>query len=177
MQTVPIVIGVIALIFGVGYLVINTNDEATPVTSETTVTPEDTVVEVDTTEEIAVTENSNGDNQAESVESETTTDTTPGVYAAYDPNVIAQSEAEHILLFFHATWCPSCKALDADIVANIDKIPLGVEIYKTDYDTATDLKRKYGVTTQHSIIEISASGEAESSISHPLTLEGVLATI
>ncbi len=174
MKNAPIVIGAIVLILGVGYLVTNTNNEAAPVTTETV---ENTVTEVDTIDETSVTENTEAIDSTESAESETTATAESGVYTTYDAGAIAQSDAEHILLFFHATWCPSCRALDNDIVANADNIPAGVEIYKIDYDTATDLKRQYGVTTQHSIIEITADGKAESDISHPLTLEGVLATI
>lgn len=173
MKNTPIIIGAIALIFGVGYLVTNNNSEAPEsVTQEST---SETVPETVATEETTTAEPVT--NEVSSTEVSTTEDAAPGVYTAYDADAIAESDAEHILLFFHATWCPSCKALDADIVANADSIPAGVEIYKVDYDTSTDLKRQYGVTTQHSIIEITASGEAESGISHGLTLEDVLATL
>ena len=100
-----------------------------------------------------------------------------GKYSTYSAAQIAESSAEHVILFFHATWCPSCRSLDKDIAANSDNIPAGVEIYKVDYDTATDLKKKYGVTTQHSVIEINADGTAKSKISHPRNFEGVIATI
>lgn len=173
MKTAPIIIGAIILIFAIGYFATNNADEAATVVQESAT---DTISETETvtTEETTITEESVDD--AVTTDSAATATAAPGVYTAYDADAIAQSDAEHILLFFHATWCPSCKALDADIVANADSIPAGVEIYKIDYDTATDLKRQYGVTTQHSIIEITASGEAESGISHGLTLEDVLAT-
>lgn len=170
MKNTSIIIGAIVLIIGVGYLVTNNASEPTTVTQEAT-----TETEALATEETTITE--------ESVDEVATTDlaaveaAAPGVYTAYGADTIAQSDAEHILLFFHATWCPSCKALDANIVANAYSIPAGVEIYKVDYDTSAALKRQYGVTTQHSIIEITASGEALSRISHGLTLEDVLATI
>jgi thiol-disulfide isomerase/thioredoxin len=174
MKNTPIIIGAIVLILGVGYLVTNNADEPTTVTEEA-VTETTSETEVVATEETTITEKSN--DEVATTDSATTAPAAPGIYTIYDADTIAQSDAEHILLFFHATWCPSCKALDADIVANAGSIPAGVEIYKVDYDTSTALKRQYGVTTQHSIIEITASGETESSISHPLTLEGVLATI
>lgn len=170
MKTTPIVIGVVVLILGVGYLVTNNTKEPAAVTQETA---GETVSE---TEAVGTEETTPADETA-TAEVNTTADAAPGLYTTYDAEKIAQSDAEHILLFFHATWCPSCKALDADIVANAGSIPAGVEIYKVDYDTSTDLKRQYGVTTQHSIIEVAATGAAESGISHPLTLEGVLATI
>jgi len=90
---------------------------------------------------------------------------------------VANSDAEHIVLFFAASWCPSCRALDKDILANQGSIPSGVEIYKVDYDTAIALKKQYGVTTQHSLIEIASDGTAKSSITHPATLADVLKTI
>jgi len=39
-------------------------------------------------------------------------------------------------------------------------IPAGVTIVKVDYDTATDLKRRYGVTMQHTFVQVDGSGEA-----------------
>jgi len=158
MQTVSIIIGVIVLIFGVGYVVTNTNQEPAAVALQSS------------SSEVA-------SDQPSPTEADTNANTTPGVYAAYDADVVAQSDADHILLFFEASWCPSCRALDADIVANLNDIPAGVEIYTVDYDTATDLKRRYKVTTQHSIIKIAADGTAQSGITHGLTLDNVLATI
>lgn len=99
-----------------------------------------------------------------------------GIYMAYDADKVAKSTAHHIILFFHATWCPSCRALDADIVKNAKNIPGMVEIYKVDYDTSIALKKKYGITTQHSIIEIAADGTAKGNITHPATLADVLKT-
>jgi len=169
MKSLSIIIGVVVLIFGVGYLVTSNTNEPVEVTQEPTT---DTVTEAETTEETVPAR----ENDLDEEETATTDDAT-GVYTTYDADAIAESDADHILLFFHATWCPSCRALDADIIENADDIPPDVEIYKVDYDTATDLKRQYGVTTQHSIIEITAAGEAESDISHGLTLDDVLATI
>lgn len=162
MQTTSIVIGIIVLILGVGYLATNQDYRAVD---------EVVTAESDSTE--AATDRTSGNETVGDIHE---TDTV-GTYQEYDATAIAESEAEHILLFFHATWCPSCRALDADIVANADNIPPGVEIYKVDFDTATELKRQYGVTTQHSVLEISPTGEAESAISHGLTLSDVLATI
>ena len=170
MQKISLIIGVIVLVLGVGYLATSSKDDTqvAKTTANTETVPLESnqpIAEVDTPSTV------------ESAEDASRVASVPGSYSAYDASKIAASDAEHILLFFHATWCPSCRALDTDIVKNAANIPAGVEIYKVDYDTSVELKRKYGVTTQHSIIEINKSGEAESSISHPLTLEGVLETI
>jgi len=81
-----------------------------------------------------------------------------GAYLAYDSTAVADSAAEHIVLNFHATWCPSCRALDTDINENLAAIPGGVEIYKVDYDSNVDLRQQYGVTTQHTLVVIAADG-------------------
>lgn len=170
MKTILIIIGVIVIIFGVGYLITTTSEESTEGIQESAaeamlgnnaIAPKETTVT----------------NTSTSTDATATTDVAPGIYTVYDADAIAHSVAKHIVLFFHASWCPSCKALESDIVAHADSIPAGVEIYKVDYDTATALKRQYGITVQHSIVEITASGEALSGISHPLTLKALLATL
>jgi thioredoxin 1 len=36
---------------------------------------------------------------------------------------------------------------------------MGVTIVKVDYDTATDLKRRYGVTMQHTSVQVDGASE------------------
>lgn len=64
----------------------------------------------------------------------------------------------HNLIFFHASWCPTCRSLDADINANFDQIPIETAIYKVDYDSAMDLREKYNITVQHTIISVDKAG-------------------
>jgi thiol-disulfide isomerase/thioredoxin len=81
-----------------------------------------------------------------------------GAYVPYSAEKIAMAATGDVVLFFHASWCPSCKALNADIEANLSAIPAGVTILKTDYDEETDLKKKYGVTTQHTLVQVDEDG-------------------
>lgn len=60
--------------------------------------------------------------------------------------------------FFHAPWCPSCKAVEAEIEADPSKIPQGVTLIKTDFDTETKLRQKYGVTIQHTFVQVDEQG-------------------
>lgn len=175
MKTASIIVGVIVLILGIGYFV--TNSETEPNQRAQGITQVDTPQYSDDVTTQDTTPDSDTKSAAQTNETKTDNAATTGTYQTYDAKKIAQSNAEHIFLFFHATWCPSCRALDADIASNIDSIPEGVAIYKIDYDTATELKRQYGVTTQHSIIEIDTEGTAKSSITHPLSLNEVIATI
>jgi thiol-disulfide isomerase/thioredoxin len=89
---------------------------------------------------------------------ESTTMQKAGVYAAYSEDSLAMAQKGKTVLFFHASWCPSCRGADADIQKNSAAIPAGVTILKTDYDTEIALKQKYGVTTQHTFVEIDSAG-------------------
>ena len=75
-----------------------------------------------------------------------------GEYLDYTPELVATSKAEHTVLFFHATWCPSCRTLDKIIEGG--EVPDGISILKVDYDTNTDLRKKYAVTTQPTLVEV-----------------------
>ena len=81
-----------------------------------------------------------------------------GVYTTYSGNTLAMAQKGRTVLFFHASWCPTCRTADADIVKNLSAIPAGVTILKTDYDTEVALKQKYGVTSQHTFVEIDSKG-------------------
>ncbi len=82
-----------------------------------------------------------------------------GSYEAYSPEKIALAAAKgDVVLFFRALWCPSCRALDADINANLKNIPTNLTILIVDYDNSTDLKKKYGVTYQHTLVHVGGDG-------------------
>ncbi len=83
-----------------------------------------------------------------------------GSYKDYSPETMTleQKAGQKVVLYFHAPWCPFCKAADADFKTHTDKIPAGVTVLKTDYDSNGELKKKYGVTYQHTFVQIDASG-------------------
>lgn len=81
-----------------------------------------------------------------------------GTYEAYEASKIAKAKDGKVVLFFRASWCPSCKALNADIKESLKDIPAGVTVLDTDYDQYTELKKKYGVTTQHTLVQVDADG-------------------
>jgi thioredoxin 1 len=81
-----------------------------------------------------------------------------GTYESYSEEKLMLAETGDVILSFHASWCPSCRALDADIMKRMDAIPEGVHILKVDYDTATELKKKYGVTVQNTLVQVDATG-------------------
>jgi len=81
-----------------------------------------------------------------------------GSYEAYSFEKIARAETGDVVLFFHASWCPSCRSLNSDIEKNISSIPKGVSILKVDYDKETELKKKYSVTSQHTLVQVDKDG-------------------
>jgi thiol-disulfide isomerase/thioredoxin len=81
-----------------------------------------------------------------------------GSYEAYAPEKIARAETGDVVLFFHASWCPSCRGLNADIEKHLETIPAQLSILKVDYDTETELKKKYGVTYQHTLVQVDKDG-------------------
>lgn len=99
----------------------------------------------------------------------------PGEYGSYDAAAVTEAATNgEAVLFFHAPWCPTCKVLNSDIEASLDDIPSNVTIFKTDYDSQTELKRQYGVTYQHTLVHVDADGNIISKWSGGSTLESIL---
>lgn len=97
-----------------------------------------------------------------------------GTYETYTPEKITQQKDKKIVLFFKASWCPSCRVLDTDIQNSLEDIPSDVTILEVDFDTNTELRKKYGVTTQHTLVEIDTAGNQVQKWSGGSTLETIL---
>jgi thioredoxin 1 len=100
-----------------------------------------------------------------------------GSYEAYSADKLARAETGDVVLFFHASWCPSCRGLNTSIESNLKSIPEGVTILKTDYDKETELKKKYGVTYQHTLVQVDKSGNMIKKWSGGGTLDNLLSQI
>ena len=88
----------------------------------------------------------------------TATNAAPGAYltlAEYEGRT-SEREGTKVVYFFHASWCPTCRAAEKVIVR--DGIPEGLTVVKVDYDSETDLRRRYGVTTQHTFVQVDPQG-------------------
>lgn len=79
-----------------------------------------------------------------------------GKYIDYSAEVLNETQGTK-LLFFHASWCPQCRAIEASI--NATAIPAGVTIFKVDYDSHQALRQKYGVTLQTTFVKVNDAGE------------------
>jgi hypothetical protein len=67
-----------------------------------------------------------------------------------------------VVLFFNAKWCPDCRAINEALTSDPGKIPAKTTVVSVDYDQHTDLRQRYGVTTQHTFVQIDTNGEKTS---------------
>jgi len=135
----------------------------------------------DTTEEVVPTDEMNASGEVPAKSGDTTTkvvepvdipqkqtDTTPsdapkgiapgGTYLPYTSTAVAQAKGS-VVLFFHASWCPTCISIEKDINAHLQDIPKNLTILKVNYDEATDLKELYSVTGQYTFVQVDNSGK------------------
>ena len=101
-----------------------------------------------------------------------------GSYEPYTSAKVAMASAtQDVVLFFRASWCPTCRAVDADINAHLKEIPETLSILDVNYDTASDLKKKYGVTYQHTFVQVDAQGNLIKKWSGSPTLSALVAEV
>jgi len=81
---------------------------------------------------------------------------TAGAYVDYSDAALADAQGTAVL-FFHAPWCAQCRALESDILAS--GVPDGVTILKVDYDSRQDLRQKYDVTLQTTLVVVDDRGQ------------------
>ncbi|MBD3328677.1 hypothetical protein GF340_05265 [Candidatus Peregrinibacteria bacterium] len=65
---------------------------------------------------------------------------------------------EPVVAFFHANWCPTCRAMEKEILEDPSQFPAGTKILKLDYDEETELKNELGVKIQSTVIVFDAEG-------------------
>ncbi len=82
-----------------------------------------------------------------------------GTYEVYSPEKLGYAALGEVILFIYSSSCPACVLLDKDILTNAARIPKDVKILKVDFDTATDITQKYGLSTPHILIQVNSKGD------------------
>src|SRR3990167_6435954 len=81
-----------------------------------------------------------------------------GRYVDYSPAAYAAAAGKRRVLYFYATWCPTCSVANEDFTVNSSRIPEDAVIFRTDYDQETALKAKDGITYKHTFVQVDKSG-------------------
>ncbi len=140
-----VLICILALVVaGGGYLVLTSKqDRPTPTTNSTQ-------ANTDQSSQNEQSQQSSAQNEAQPTEQQSA-----GTYIDYSADSLANTKGTRVL-FFHAPWCPQCRALDASIKSG--SIPANVTIFKVDYDTNQKLRQQYGVTIQTTLVSLDSAG-------------------
>lgn len=138
-----LVLGVLAVIlFVVGGIFIFAAQQKTPLTKQ---------------------QQQNAVNQSSTTENQQTAKSN-NRYVDYSPQIFAETKDKKRVLFFYASWCPTCIPADAAFQANSQQIPENVAIIRVNYndpDTDADektLAQKYGITYQHTFVQVDQDG-------------------
>ena len=68
---------------------------------------------------------------------------TKGSFSDYAVAKLVNAEKGNVVLFFSASWCPTCKEANKNF--NASTPPDDLTLLKVDYDSSNDLKKKYGI--------------------------------
>ncbi len=85
-------------------------------------------------------------------------------YVQYSKSALDDAAATRRVLFFYASWCPTCKPADVSFTQNESRIPEDVTVIRVNYndpetnEEEKDLATKYGVTYQHTFVQIDSAG-------------------
>lgn len=99
----------------------------------------------------------------------------PGSYITldeYDADKSAYASTD-VVLFFNVEWCPTCKVARDNIESSLASIPSDLTIVIVDFETADDLRRKYGVTYQHTFVQVDTDGNELAKWSGSVTTDAI----
>jgi thioredoxin 1 len=77
-----------------------------------------------------------------------------------------------VVLFFHATWCPICREVEESLTTA--PVNAGLTVVKVDFDDASELRERYGVTIQHTFVQVDPEGRQLAKWSTGTTADEIL---
>ncbi len=77
-------------------------------------------------------------------------------FVEYSLEAFDQAKDQKRILFFSASWCPSCRT--SAKVLKAASLPTDVKIFEVNYDNSSDLKKKYGVVRQDTFVQVDQDG-------------------
>jgi thiol-disulfide isomerase/thioredoxin len=91
----------------------------------------------------------------------------------YEASPAAYTESQ-VVLFFNAAWCSTCKVARDNFEATLSDIPEDLTVVVVDFDDSNELRKKYGVTVQHTFVQIDANGDEVKKWSGSTTFDEVV---
>lgn len=85
-------------------------------------------------------------------------------YLEYSKSNLESASDTRRVLFFYASWCPTCRPADQNIKSSADKISEDLVVIRVNYNDPDtdqeekDLAKKYNVTYQHTFVQIDKNG-------------------
>lgn len=76
-----------------------------------------------------------------------------------DALAAAQKSDQPVALHFHADWCPTCRAQAKALQGLKSEKGLDITVLVVDYDTEKDLKRRFKVNAQSTLIVLRGQQE------------------
>lgn len=86
-------------------------------------------------------------------------------YVEYSTGALEKAATNRRVIFFYASWCPTCAPADASFTQNVRKIPEDLVVVRVNYNDPDtdqeekDLAKKYGITYQHTFVQIDSTGK------------------
>jgi thiol-disulfide isomerase/thioredoxin len=104
------------------------------------------------------------------------TDSSRGNYVSYQnyEQEVEKYKDSRVVMFFNASWCSTCKIARDNFESSLDRIPSDLTIVVVDFDNSDDLRKKYGITVQHTLVQIDANGESLKKWSGSTTIDQIV---
>jgi thiol-disulfide isomerase/thioredoxin len=104
------------------------------------------------------------------------TDSSRGNYVSYQnyEQEVEKYKDSRVVMFFNASWCSTCKIARDNFESSLDQIPSDLTIVVVDFDNSDDLRKKYGITVQHTLVQIDANGKSLKKWSGSTTIDQIV---
>jgi thioredoxin 1 len=76
----------------------------------------------------------------------------------------AQKADKPVALHFHADWCPTCRAQEKVLQSLKSEQGLNLTVLVANYDTEKDLKRRFKVNAQSTLVVLKGTKEVARSV-------------
>lgn len=76
-----------------------------------------------------------------------------------DALAAAEKAGQPVVLHFHANWCPTCRAQDKTLESMKGEKGLDLTILTVNYDAEKDLKKRFGVRAQSTMVVLKGTKE------------------